>query len=245
MLNSIGQNVYEQGGTILRVQLSISPKFIRKIALILCSLVFGLTALSLIFEVFNSASQAGGGDGRITLFALGSDGNVPQWYSASMLLVCAVLLAAIAGAAETGSHRIRWKGLSAVFVYLSVDEAASIHEKLSSVLEARFSPSGVFSYAWVIPYAFLVLVFVLFYAKFLYDLPANTRLLFLAAGVLFVGGALGAEMINARSDSSYGREHLAYFLGTHIEELAEMLGVLVFFYALLSYIGLHVEEVEL
>ncbi len=245
MLNSTGQNVYDEGVAILMVQISISPKFIRKVALVLCSLVFGLAALSWIFDVLNLVSQAVGGGMELTLFALNGEQNVPTWYSSSMRLICAILLAVIAIAAGESEYRRHWMGLSAIFLYLSVDELASIHEKVGSILEERFDTGGFLTYAWVIPYAFLVLVFVLLYTRFLYNLPANTRLLFFAAGTLFVGGALGVEMVNGRTDDLYGGEHLAYLLGSYIEEVFEMLGELTFFYALLSYIGLHVKEVEL
>lgn len=227
------------------IRLSISPKFVRKVTLVLCLLVFGLTALSLFFDVFNLVSQADGEGEKMLLFSLNGEQNIPSWYSSSMRLICAILLAAIAVAARESGYRFHWMSLSVIFLYLSIDELASIHEKVGSALAERFDTSGFLTYAWVIPYAFLVFVFVLVYTRFLYDLPASTRLAFLAAGILFVGGALGVEMVNGRTDDTYGTAHLTYILGSYIEEVLEMLGELGFFYALLSYISLYVKEIRL
>lgn len=233
----------------MRLQLSISPKFARQFIALLVLVAVGLAMLSLAFEFVNSllldsASQSGGDGGKMQLFALGADGNVPQWYSASLLLLCSILLALITAAAAENNHRTRWMGLSIIFLYLSVDEAASIHEKVSSVLEARFSPEGILSYAWVIPYGLLTLVFVLAYLKFVRDLPSATRWLFIIAGAFYVGGALGLEMVNAGTDDLFGRDNLIYILGTHLEEVFEMLGVSVFLYALLLYISSNVREIN-
>lgn len=235
----------------MRVQISISPKFTKQLAMLLSLVVVGLAVLSLTFEFLNFylfsdlASQAGDKDGNFNLLYLPSDGNIPEWYSSSMLLICAILLAMIAIAVGRSRYIIHWVGLSILFLYLSADEAASIHEKLSSVLEGRLNTSGILYYAWVIPYAAFVLVFVCAYLMFFINLPANTRLLFLIAGLFYVGGALGGELIEGYYTTLYGASGLIYSLIMHAEEVLEMLGVVVFFYALLLYISSHVREINI
>jgi hypothetical protein len=75
--------------------------------------------------------------------------------------------------------------------------------------------------------------------------------LVILAGALFVLGALGLEMIHAQTVSAYGDngENLSGIpkvvagLQTSLEEMFEMLGITIFIYALLSYVGSYVKEV--
>lgn len=90
----------------------------------------------------------------------------------------------------------------------------------------------------------LVLIFVLAYLRFLAALPARTRNLFLLAGAIYVAGALGVEMIGGRHAFVFGRYNFAYTMIATLEEFLEMLGILLFVQALLSYMQVHVKEVQ-
>ena len=200
--------------------------------------IAGFTVLSLVSGVFNSTAQVTA-DGDVQLLSLNGDQNVPTWYSSSMLLVCAGLLATIAASSERNNYRRHWAALSAIFLFLSMDEAASIHEKAGSVLAALVEFGSFSHYVWVIIYGPLVLIIGLTYWRFLMQLPTKVRRLFFTAGFLYVGGALGMEVIDGLYAISYGRSSLGYLLLTQVEEVLEMLGVAVFFFALLSYISLY------
>lgn len=192
----------------------------------------------------------------VSLFGVGNDVSVPSWYSSIVLLFAAALIATIAFAKiqRRGDYAFRWAILSVVFLYLSSDEMLRLHESMSGALlqpvlaALGYEPSGIFRYPWIIVYAPLTLVFVLAYFKFWLDLPSKIRTLFFVAGTLFVGGAVGAEMINGLLDDFYGRGGILYSVMTHLEEFLEMIGIVVFVYALLSYIGgshLNVNEVRI
>lgn len=162
-----------------------------------------------------------------------------------MLLVCSSLLVTIAVASVTDVYKLHWATLSIIFLYLSADEAASIHEK-AGLLLASLVDTGSFShYLWVILYGPLVFIFVLVYMGFVRQLPTRTRRLFFIAGFLYVGGALGTEVVGGLYAVSYGRSSLGYFLFTQVEEILEMLGVVVFLYALLLYVSSYVSELSL
>ena len=60
----------------------------------------------------------------------------------------------------------------------------------------------------------------------------------------YVGGALGMELIKGRHSYLYGQKNLAYGVITTIEESLEMLGIVVFIYALLDYIKTYISEVR-
>jgi hypothetical protein len=196
----------------------------------------------------------------LRLFDVGEEGSIPTWYSSFTLLLSSILLAVIAALKRMRGDRytLHWIGLSLIFLFLSIDEVVQIHEAGSREEVQSFVKNltgltfGGFTYFfWVVPGAAFVLIFLLVYLRFLVDLPKETRRLFLVAGILFVGGALGLEMLSARVVSIYGIEDwesvgglpkIVVGIQTSIEELLEMLGIIVFIHALVAYIGAYVES---
>jgi hypothetical protein len=57
-----------------------------------------------------------------------------------------------------------------------------------------------------------------------------------------VGGALGFELIGGYWTELYGQENAAYALITTCEQSLQMTGILVFIYALMSYITSELNE---
>ncbi len=240
----------------------ISP---RRVAGGLMLMVFVLTLASLgqhTLEYF--WGRAGWGyEGLLAIpqtFNLGEDANVPTWYSSFMLLVCSILLAVIAAAKKRRRDRytLHWAVLSGIFLLMSVDEVATVHEAVGDALGSvfkslGFTVAGLLYANWVIPGTIFVCVVLFAYLRFLVALPKETRRWFLVAGALFVAGAIGAEMLSSRLVSLYGSwEHLenlpdniklVIVMQTTIEELLEMSGVVVFVYALLSYASSYVNEI--
>lgn len=187
----------------------------------------------------------------IPLLDVGEEVNLPTWYASSTLLLCALLLAAIAAIKKRDGARYvsHWRALAVIFLYLSLDEAATIHERTTLPLRALLSAWGVLYgflfWSWVVLFGALTLIFVLAYLRFLAHLPPRTRLLFLIAGTLYAGGALGVEMVGGYYASFYGRNDPLVAIPSHLEELAEMLGVAIFIYALLCYIRSDIGEIRI
>ncbi len=93
-----------------------------------------------------------------------------------------------------------------------------------------FHASGsCFANAWVIPYGFALIIFLFFIFGPLMRLPAKTRNGFVLAGILFVTGALGFEMIDAGVKNPavipWMTESLASSIYILCEESLEMLGI--------------------
>ena len=247
----------------------VSPK---RVALILCLVVLFLTIAGIVSSfvadsqcrlqlvekkgvlIDAKAIRIQGGGPFVNLFKLDGEGNIPALYSIFALLLSSALIAIIAFAKkkEDAPYRLHWKALSIIFLFLSLDEAASLHEMTTKPLRSALNASGFLLYTWVILGAVFVLIFVLAYLRFLADLPRKTRNLFLVAGAIFVGGALGMEMIGGYHRSLYIGQRvllsricnfiLNYHMISVVEELLEMLGIVVFIYALMSYISLHVKN---
>ena len=167
------------------------------------------------------------------------EGNIPAWYSASLLLLCSLLLATIAFAhkQQRGGHVLHWVVLSLIFAFLSLDETAQLHELSIAPLRDIFGTTGFLYYGWIVPAGLCVALFGLAYLRFLARLPARTRRLFLLAGFIFVGGAIGVEAVSGKHASLQGEQNLTYHLIITVEELLEMAGVVLFIYALLDYIS--------
>ncbi|MEJ7840937.1 MAG: hypothetical protein WKF95_04145 [Rubrobacter sp.] len=176
--------------------------------------------------------------GFVPLFDFNGERNIPTWYSSSMLLLCSVLLAIIAAStARSGDrYQMHWKVLSATFLIMSADEVIQIHEQMINPLRAVLDLGGVFHYAWSVVGLALVLAFVLAYPRFIAHLPTRTRRLFIVAAGLYVGGALGMELVQGWHDGLYGVDGVTALITT-VEEVLEMSGVVVFVYALLSYMS--------
>ncbi len=180
------------------------------------------------------------------IFNLDSELNIPSTYSAGTLLFCSILMAIIAIAQKlAGNRNFRsWIGLSLVFLYLSIDEFMAIHELLVEPLRDKFNTSGFLYYAWVIAGAIFLLIFLLVFGRFIITLPAKTRRLFIIAGTIYVGGAIGCELVSGYYANYYSYTDIIFVLLTTVEEVLEKLGIIVFIYALLSYMSGYMKGVN-
>ncbi|MGH9373863.1 MAG: hypothetical protein ACRD15_20295, partial [Vicinamibacterales bacterium] len=173
------------------------------------------------------------------MFDLLREANVPTWYSSSTLLACSVLLVSIARAAQSKSAGLvwHWYGLAMLLAYMSMDEAALIHETVQRQLRAGYQPEDAFySVATILFPAFLVLAVGIAYLRFLTRLPRRTMMLFLAAAAIFVSGALLMDFVGELHKNERGEANMTYAMLTGFEEALEMVGVLVFLYGLLDYL---------
>nr|WP_290228386.1 hypothetical protein [Trichocoleus desertorum] len=224
--------------------ITISPKRVAAwLTLIVVALVLANSA------VYFSAYVLGHGRlfGIARLFNLDYERNIPSWYASISLLACSVLLATIAKTQpkETRPKAGDWWTLSIIFLFLSIDELASIHELFINPVRNTLGTTGIFHYAWVIPYGGLVLLLGLRYVKFLAQLPARTRRSFVVSGAIYIGGALGMEMVGSWHVTLYGQQNLAYALIMSVEETLEMLGIVVFLHALLTYLKRYVTTIQI
>lgn len=163
-----------------------------------------------------------------------------------MLFGAAALLAVCACMYRSRQDRWwkHWAALSGLFLLLSMDEGASFHEILMIPMDALVNAKGMLYFSWVIPgFAFVATVGFAFLG-FLRHLDPRTRNRFLAAGFLFVGGALGMECVGAAVLDSMGEDHIAYILTATIEETCEMLGVVLFIWSIATHLGEQAGEVR-
>ena len=177
--------------------------------------------------------------GLLDFFDLDIEGNVPSLYSAVAVLFCSALLALITHVNwhQPGGRRFYWLGLTILFLFLAIDEEAVIHEAIGDYFEQYLSATGFFYFMWVVPYGIATVVLGLVFLKFVLGLPKNTRLRFIVAGVIFLTGVLGIEMLGAREADLHDTDTVLYCVLYTLEEMLEMLGIILFIYALLSHLA--------
>jgi hypothetical protein len=180
-------------------------------------------------------------------FTFRGNSTVAKWFATANLLLCTLLLAIIARGKiqETDGYRHHWSALALIFCAISLEEAVGLHELTSKPLSSVFPATGLLFHTWVVLGVLFTAIVALIYARFLGHLPSKTKRLFLLAATLYVGGALGMEIIRGPYNEAYGAKHMIAEILKSIEEIFQMLGVVVFIYTLLSYIGEHIKEVTL
>ena len=217
------------------MEITLQPK---KVALTLLWVVMVLTLIhsTVLFFYFFLKDEAV--FGLVALFDFDIEGNVPTLYSALALLLCAALLAIIASANRATDVRWRnyWLGLAVIFAFLAIDEGVGLHEHLSDVFENFMAAEGLLYFLWVVPYGVATAIVAAIYLRFVWNLPKPTRALFVTAGAIFLTGAVGIEMLSAREVDQHSVNTITYCLLYTFEELFEMLGIVLFIYALLTYI---------
>jgi len=166
--------------------------------------------------------------------------NLPSLYSSLAILFCASLLWFVRQyhKQSNSKYRYHWLGLAMIFTFLGVDEALGLHEELGDFVEELhwFKAEGFLYFAWVVPYSLLFLIFILSYFKFVFSLPKPIMFRFITAGMLFITGAVGFEIISAAEADLHGSETVYYSVLYTIEELCEMVAMVIFSNGLLLYI---------
>lgn len=130
-----------------------------------------------------------------------------------------------------------WFGLSILFLLCAADEFITFHEYLSGPVRKFLGTSGWLYYAWIVPYALVLLVVCLVYLRFFLRFTPRFRWRFGLAAAVFLAGGMGLEMAGGRLDELAGRKTLAYVLMVAAEEGLEMAGIVLLIDALIRYLG--------
>ena len=172
------------------------------------------------------------------MFQVSSEGKIPTWYSGCTLLAAALFLGLIAAheSLRRGRYRRHWTALGVIFFLMAMDEVVAIHEMSTEPIRYLLAITrGPLYFAWVIP-AMGFLAFMAFaYFRFVFDLPPRSRWLFVIAGAVYVGGAVGMEMVGSTYAAAYGYDFMYGALAT-FEEVLEMSGMVLFLYGLMDHL---------
>lgn len=198
----------------------------------------GLVAASLVAQVWGHLLPEERSHGIVQMFNLDAETNLPTYFAALLLALAGVLSAGIGSVVRARGDRWErhWYGLFAVFLYLSIDEALQLHERVIEPIRLAFGLGGWLYFAWIVPASALLLAFLLVYARFFRSQPPSLRRGLLWAGLLYVGGAIGFELVGGQHFERFGPDNLGYVAITTLEEGLELAGVLVLIHALTQYL---------
>jgi uncharacterized membrane protein len=205
---------------------SISPERVASILVAIMAVLIIVHVIAMQLN-FNSAlgvkEKLGFHYWQIAFFDLDEEESFGTWFSAGLLVIAAGLLihqARVLRAEGKTWHR-SWLVLGMGFCILSMDEIVGMHELVNSMLE---------DIPWTL-IGFPIFVAVgLAYVPFLWAHRWRTSLLFVLAGAIYGGGAVGVEHF---TDSDVNSLH--YNMWTALEEGMEMLGVIVLIYTVLDF----------
>jgi len=184
--------------------------------------------------------------GAFEMLDLNAEATLPAWFSSGLWILAAALAAAIAKlrglvGVPFANH---WKGISALFLFLSVDEAAQVHENIGRLLWKYVitEASGIHYYVWTMWGIGFVAVAAAVFLRPVLALPPRIRLGIFASAAVFLAGALGFEMTGAAVES--GALSIPMLQGTGwlwtllivAEETCEMLGASLLCYFLLRHL---------
>jgi len=160
----------------------------------------------------------------IPMFDLDMESNIPSLFS-SLLFAISSFLFYLLSQIQKEKYKY-WLGLSLLFLFLSFDESAKIHEKLGDYTENFISATGYFYYPWFISYSLFVFILALFYFKFFFNMPKKVFFSFMLSATIFLIGAIGFDILGAKEASEFGENTLTYCIYYSIEESLEMFGLI-------------------
>lgn len=210
----------------------------RRIVLALALISLALFLLSILFTAYEWSL---GTDNTYwayqfsEFFSMTHEANLPSAYSALLLFSAALLSAVIAGTSL--QDRRHWGAIALILAYMALDEAAVIHEMLTTPLRESLNLGGYLYFSWMLVGLPLAIGVAVLLWPFVRRLPAHTRRALLAAGFVYLGGAVVVEAISANLWDAQGGTSLPYSAVGALEELLEMLGVVLLIYGLLRYLA--------
>jgi len=215
--------------------LELTPRLLTKFLIACVSLLLLANIIGIYFKFVKGLSPH-----FFKAFYFDAEANMPSFYSFLTLALSSYLLVLIGLEKKEKVKKTKyfWIILACTFAFLAVDELIGFHETLNDngrALLGAFRADGYLHYAWVLPYCalfFLVLVFIL--RPFL-RLPSITKITFVAAGFIYVSGAVGMEMIGGRHIYLGNDSEILLAIIVSIEELLEMIGIVIFIHGLSTY----------
>ena len=213
----------------IRLELPFAPTDALKLLLVVSVVLFSASMLLNIAESVGWENPS-----RLSRRLLDTDveGSVSNWFSASVLLICALLTL---GARGRAGSRAAWTWMSVLFVAMSADEVLAVHEVVGEWIHGRLGAGGLLRFGFVIPGAVAVVGAILLFAPLVRSLPMPIRRAFLLGTGLFFTGALGLEAVGGLAQDTAGRGSLIYAVVTNTEELLEMAGASIVLYALAAH----------
>ena len=216
-----------------------------------CLLILALAAIYAGSQLLSYLTGHGRMFGLLSLFDMQEEQSIPNVLSTAGLLAASLTAWLIVHVNPMGNPRVArgWRVVAAILLFLAIDEGAGMHDRLAGVGQAAFDTHGIFFIGWILPYLLLLGITGLVLLPVALSMPSRTRLRLIVAGAIYIGAAMGMEMIEAAMfDNAAGGAALmaadlnatisspAMIAVVGIEETGEMIGVALALRALLLHL---------
>jgi hypothetical protein len=180
-------------------------------------------------------------------FDIGFEPSIPNWYSSCALLACSILLAvtALAKKRQADPFWKQWLLLALLFVGLSMDEGVRFHEMIHTAIASQIETHGLLYFPWVVPALIFVAIVGCYYISFLKHIDRRTAVLFVVSASIYVMGAVGMDIVGGLIVERSGMESIGHTVSQFFEEAFEMLGILLFLYALLDHLRRNIGSISI
>lgn len=218
-----------------------------KVTIILAGIALFLILASFTLDTIESLTWAQKYWGFRVKFDLDQEANIPTYFSSFILLISATLftLIGLMKRRTKGQFAQHWVGLGMIFLFMSLDETAVLHEKFIPIFKEWLHPQGIFFFGWVILALPLVAITALIYLRFFLHLPTKYKILIFISIAVYLTGVLGTEMIGGWFAEYIGESNPFYNVLTTFEESLEPIGIITLIYTLLQYLRENFEIVKI
>ena len=226
----------ESSSLILRFNLKLREFCVAQFAIVTV-----IISLCLFAYIFTNLTGHGLLLGFLSLLDVGNEQSIPTYVSVINLLLASLLILIIYRYEKINKQNYSgyWLFLAIVFIYLSIDESASIHEKFSNIHNFLVSKELISpilnTHSWLPFGAFFITVVAIVLLPLLRNLPTDTLTYFLTAGCVFVMGSVGFEYVGAlmlETGFVESKADTAFLVRRIFEEGFEMYGIAIFNIAL-------------
>ncbi len=216
----------------IKLSLKLSEFCIAQFAIVTVVIALGLFAY-----IFTKLTGHYNLLGFLRLLDVGREQSIPTYVSVINLLLASILIFIIYSHEKANKQNGAgyWLFLSILFLYLSIDESAGIHENFEHVYEYLVREELISpildTHKWLPFGVFFVFAVSIVLLPFVSKLPTDTRRYFLIAGCVFVTGAVGFEYLGAvmlETGIVESSQDMAYLIRRLFEEGFEMYGIAIF-----------------
>lgn len=161
-----------------------------------------------------------------------AEGNVWTWANVAVLVLGAggFGLRAYHVWRARGAHWLGWALCALLLLALSLDDAASFHEKLGALGRSMGGGQGWFHFAWVVPGMLIALAYAAALGLHARRIGRAPRWCLLGGTASLFAGAIGFEMISGAYLAAAGHTDTYTYL-YHVEEMLEAIGASLFLVA--------------
>ncbi|QNP40681.1 hypothetical protein [Lysobacter solisilvae (ex Woo and Kim 2020)] len=185
------------------------------------------------------------------LLSLDKEESIPALFSTFLLFADAIVLLFVATLERDSRDGRKWQLLALGFTVMAMDENLALHERIIEPMRHLLgggkggSHLGIFYFAWVIPALGMIAVLGAYFLPFLLRLPRRTMFALMTAAAVYLGGAVGVELIEGWWREGHGYRTLGFHLLVTLEESMEMAGAILLIHALLRHLARRFGDVQL